>query len=76
MSDYSTFATTYDYPSCAQLPWVRNDTPYPNQAIYVPSQTLSPRHLREMMTPELADTIIELPMQLGICTLQIKRATI
>ena len=29
-----------------------------------------------MTTPELADMIVGLPMQLGICTLQIERAAI
>src|SRR6266699_1422605 len=66
MSDYSPSASIYDYPSRAQSPWVQNDTPYFESAILVPSRTPSPDYPREMTTPELADTIIGIPTQLGI----------
>ncbi len=76
MSDYSPSASIYDYPSRAQSPWVWNDTPHPKSAIYIPSRTPLPDYPREMTMPELTDTIIGMPTQLGIRTLQIERATI
>src|SRR6266566_7497054 len=76
MSDYSPSTSIYDYPSRAQSPWVQHDTPHPENATYVPSRTPSLNYPREMTTPELADTIVGMPMQLGIHTLQIERATI
>jgi len=76
MSDYSPSAFIYDHPSYAQSPWVRNDTPHPKNALYVPSRTPLPNYPREMTMPELANTIVGMPTQLRIRTLQIERAAI
>ncbi len=76
MSDYSPSTSIYDYPSHAQSPWVRIDTPLPKNALYVPSRTPSPDYPREMTMPELTDMIVGMPTQLRICILQIERAAI